>query len=339
MSPKSNTPRLKMTETDLAKHLGISRSTVSRALHGTGRISQETRARVLAAADELGFVRNTLASDLAAGRSNTIGLLLRDSINPAYGALFSNLQLSAAAQNLDIVSVTVSNDPDGLQQLSGLRRLLGLRVAGLLVATGGITSDQLRPFLHEVPTLRVGRPETDPGINAVSYDEVRNGQLLAEHILGQGHQRIAVIHTDHDVSYPEWVRSTTMITRITDTGATPLVFPARDRLDGITEALNAVEHDNVTAVMCPTDRRQLDVMRQAQIRGIRYPEAVSITGCDGLLPGGDLLGLTTLRLPVAELGKMAIQRMVELTNETPFTVKHTAIPGVLVPGSTSRNIT
>lgn len=327
--------RLRMTEADVARHLGVSRATVSRALHGRGRISVATRERVLAAADELGFVPNAMASELAAGRSDVVGLLLRDSANPAYGQLFDSLQTAARTRDLEIVSVTVSADVGGRRQVSGLRRLLGMRVSGLVIATGDVRTDQIVPFIDEVPMIRAGRPETDPRIDAVSYDEVGNAQLLADHVADLGHRAVAVITTSESVSYPEWVRATAMAAQLERRGVAVTRLDARASGDGVGKALDAVRAGAVTAVMCPTDLRQLEVLRGARAAGMSCPGDFSVTGCDGRLPGSDLLGLTSLRLPVEELAERTVIRLTELLDGPRGEPTHTLVRGALVEGTTA----
>ncbi|MFZ4896284.1 LacI family DNA-binding transcriptional regulator [Plantibacter sp. Mn2098] len=347
--------RLRLTETDLARHLGISRATVSRALYGSGRVSDATRERVIAAADELGFVPNMMASELAAGRSKLIGLLLRDSTNPVYGQLFDSLQTAAHARGMELVSVTATHDGDGRAQMSGLRRLLGMRVAGLIIATGDVPSEQLLPFSGDVPMIRAGRPEPHDTINAVSYDEELHGRMLADHLFLLGHRRIAVVTPSAEVSYPEWSRAVAMADRLASLGAVLSIVPAVAQTDGVEAALDEVVAGRVSAIMCPTDLRQLEVLRAAAARGIRVPEDVSVTGCDGLLHGSDLLGLTTVRLPVEALAVRTIERMAELlaapaagpaagsvagsvTGPAPIVSAapiHDILPGTLIPGATT----
>lgn len=337
-------PRLRLTESDLARHLGISRATVSRALYGSGRVSDATRKRVIDAADELGFVPNMMASELAAGRSDVIGLLLRDSTNPAYGRLFDSLQSAAHVRGMELVSVTATHDGDGQSQVSGLRRLLGMRVAGLIIATGDVSSERLLPFRDEVPMIRAGRPEPHPSINAVSYDERLHGRMLADHVYSLGHRGVAVITPPETISHPEWTRATAMAERLTELGATVLVVSAVAQADGADAALDEVSAGRATAIMCPTDLRQLEVLRAAAARGIRCPDDVSVTGCDGLLHGSDLLGLTTVRLPVEALAARTIERMAALlVDREPEPgrepgVVHDVLVGALVPGRSAAPI-
>lgn len=326
----------RLTEADIAQRLGISRATVSRALHGKGRVSDATRSRVISAADRLGFVPNVMASELAAGRSETIGLLIRDSTNPAYGQLFDALQSEAAIAGMQLVTVTATHSGSGPGQLSGLRRLLGMRVAGLIVAAGDVSAAQLGPFRGTVPMIRAGRPETAPEMNAVSYDEDHHGAVIAEHIFELGHRRVVVIEPRPGISHPEWVRATAIGRRFEALGGLAHRVPVAGVSEGVDEALDAVAAGAATAVLCPTDLRQLEVLRVAASRGMRCPDSFSVTGCDGLLHGGDLLGLTTVRLPVEELASRTIATMgALLTAAGDRAVTHDVIRGALVRGSTA----
>lgn len=325
--------RRRMTEEDVAQHLGISRATVSRALYGRGRVSAATRQRVQEAATELGYVPNVMASELAAGRTDTIGLLLRDSYNPAYGLLLAELQTAARSAGLEVVTVTATGDIGTSPQIAGLRRILGMRVGGLIVATGDVPSEQLLPFRNDVPMIRAGRPESHPDIHSVAYHEEYHAALLVDHVLAHGHRRVAVMTPAQETSYPEWVRASTTMRLLTARGATPLTFPVHANTDGITAALDAVACNTVTAIMCPTDLRALELMRAARARGVSIPDDVSVTGCDGVLPGIDLLGLTSVRLPTEALAQSVVTQLVTMLRQPPQETVHELLRGHLLQGT------
>ncbi len=303
---------LNVTINDVASAAGVSRATATRALKGEGRIADETRKRILETAERLGYVPNTNAAELAAGRTGTVGLMLRDASNPAYGRLFSSLQDEAHRRGLDLVTVTVGADQQGAKQVDALRRLLGMRVAGLIVATGGVNTDQLEPFAEQVPIVRAGRMETGGRIHAVYYDEQTHGRMLAAHVLELGHRRVAVLAGGADVSFTEQLRATAMRGTLADAGAeVTMIAAGAPPEDGVSDALEAVRA-GATAVMCASDPRQLAVLRAARDAGIAVPGSLSVTGCDGLLPGGDLLGLTTVRIPVEQVAAAAVEAMQSL---------------------------
>jgi len=319
---------------DVAAAAGVSKATVSRVLQQRGRFSPESRLKVLVAVRELGFVPNVMASELASKQSTAVGLLLRDASNPAYAALFVELARAARDADVPLISMTVHHDRRGGFQVQALQRLIGMRVAGLIVATGDVTSDQLSAFRDSVPILRAGRPEAAAYINAVSYDELDNSRLITEHVLHAGHERIAVIQPTEHGSLPEHVRAQTMIELIRAGGRTVHVIRADEADDGVQAALALVVDAGVTAIMTPTDKRQMTVMRGALRLGLTVPGLVSVTGMDGLTPGSDLLGLTTVRLPVEELATRAMARMTQLIRGEHPALRHERLQGVLVPGTT-----
>ncbi|MBK5250501.1 MAG: LacI family DNA-binding transcriptional regulator [Actinomycetales bacterium] len=320
---------------DVAAEAGVSRTSVSRVMLGQGKVSEETRHRVRAAADRLGYVTNVMASELASGGSRTIGLLLRDAANPAYGLLFTELQKAAHAAGLTLISMTISADDRGRGQVASLHRLVGMRVAGLIVATGGVTSGQLEPFRARIPIMRAGRPETSAAIHAVSYDEEDNARQLAVHVAEQGHRHIAVLVTEEIESYPEFVRGTTMVSVLEERGCTVRRVSVRGAGDGVEKVVALAAAGEVSAIMAPSDPRQLVVLRALAAAGLRVPEDVSVSGCDGIMPGADLLGLTTVRLPVEELARRTVSHMADLIgDEPPSGVVSERLLGTLVPGRT-----
>lgn len=320
---------------DVAIAAGVSRTSVSRVFLGQNKVSEQTRRRVRAAAERLGYVPNVMASELASGASSTIGLLLRDAANPAYGLLFTELQKAAHDADLTLISMTISADDRGRRQVASLHRLMGMRVAGLLVATGGVSSEQLEPFRTRIPIMRAGRPETTSMIHAVSYDEEDSARQLARHVAGFGHRDVAVVVTREADSYPEYVRGSTAATALAEHGVRVTRLDAVDVLDGVAEAVDLVRRRAVTAVMCPSDIRLLHLLRALHTAGLSAPEDVSVTGCDGILPGLDLLGLTTVRLPVEELARRAVRHIGALIGENPPAgVVQERVRGTLVPGRT-----
>jgi LacI family transcriptional regulator len=323
--------RRPITEADLAVRLGVSRATVSRALHGTGRVSAPTRRRVLEMADRMGYVPNVMASELAAGRTQTVGLLLRDSSNPAYGLLHAQLQAAAHRVGIEVLTVTATGDVGAARQIDGLRRLLGMRVNGLVVATGDVPSERLLPFRDAVPMIRAGRPEPDPEIHAVTYDEEHHATLVVDHVLAHGHRRVAVLTPAAAVSLPESVRAIHMTRLLHAADAVAVPVPVQHNADGIAAALDLVARHDVTAVLCPTDLRALEVLRAARALGLSVPGDVSVTGCDGIVPGLDLIGLTTVRLPVEALAQRVVDHLVRLMASPPGEAVHESLRGALVP--------
>jgi DNA-binding LacI/PurR family transcriptional regulator len=332
MSSASGAPP---TMLDVALAAGVSRATVQRVLQNRGRFSPDSQTRVMKAVRELGFVPNVLASELASPSSRVIGLLLRDASNPAYAALFVELARAAHEHQLPLVSMTVHHDEGGDRQIFALRRMLGMRVAGLVVATGDVSSQQLEPFNASLPILRAGRPEVNSSINAISYDEVHNATLIANHVISAGHRTVVVIQPTEVLSYPEHLRGTTVVQVLRAAGRDVHTVVVTDTFDqGADSAVDLALRVGASAIMATTDRRQMAVMRELHARGLTVPRDMSVTGLDGLTPGLDLLGLTTVRLPVETLAQRVMTVMDQFIGGDAHGLVQEKVQGELIPGTT-----
>ncbi|WP_369045473.1 LacI family DNA-binding transcriptional regulator [Sinomonas sp. P10A9] len=323
---------------DVAERARVSRATVSRVLMGTARVSEATQVRVLDAMRELGYVPNTIAQGLAARRTDLVGLLLRDPRNPAYGLLHAEVQTEAARHGLQLISV-VPTPTEGVEdELAGLRRLLGLRVGGLMVSTGVIRAADLEPFLDAVPVVSVGRIEEHPGIYGVSYDEDTNAAIVAGRVAEAGHRSVAVIIPDIRVSTAENRRGLGMAADLEGRGLDVHRVEANSfgtNVDGYDDVVSLVRAGSITAALFPSDWRALGFLDRADAEGLRVPEDMSVTGIDGVMPGIERMGLTSLRIPVREVavrGVEVLDRMVR--DRGSVEIRHERFPGTFLPGRT-----
>lgn len=325
---------------DVAKNAGVSRATVSRVLSGSAAVAEETQEKVLAAVKNLGYVPNVMAQNLAYPEHNKdslIGLLIRDPRRAAYGLLFSELQRNAQEQDMELLTVAPAPTQRTPGEQQGLNRLLSVRVKGLLVATGVISSEDLWPFLGKVPVISVGRPESDPRVYGVSYDEVATGRTLVDAVLGHGHRDIAVLAPTREVSLPEHTRTQAIIHRLLERGLNPIVIKASTfgvENEGIGEIANLVRNRDITAVMFPTDDRAIGFMDLAAKTGIRIPGDVSVTGADGIANGLNLISLATVRIQTEAVASRAISVMRSLIENPNYPISHEKYSGIFVDGRT-----
>ncbi|MEV6591942.1 LacI family DNA-binding transcriptional regulator [Streptomyces acidicola] len=325
---------LKVTMAAVAVEAGVSRATASRVFYGSTPVAKHTRQAVYAAAERLGYVPNTMARSLAARGSDILGLLVRAPDNPAYGLLFSELQANVSGAGLQMVTVAPSRNEGAHFERQALNRLLGLRVGGMFVATGVIRAEMLEPFLDLVPVVVVGRPESHPDIHGVSYDEDHNADLLAHAVAAAGHRSAAVVVPEHSVS--EHRRGAAMARGLTERGVrvhqvSSPTFGSQG--EGGREIVALRRAGRITAAMFPSDFRLLNFLPLAQEAGLRVPEDLSLTGFDGILPGIDLLGFTTVRIPVEDAARRAVEVMrAQLEERT--RPRHELLPGTLIRGRT-----
>lgn len=322
---------------DVARLARVSRATVSRVLTGTAPVSEETRERVHRAVRELSYVPNMNAQGLAGKASGLIGLMLRDPANPAYGLLHAELQTAVARHNLQLITTSPAVGERADSELLALHRMLGMRVSGLMVATGVVSAHDLEPFLASVPVISVGRVEDHPAIHAVSNDEDTNGAIIADQVASNGHRDVAVVIPSRTLSVNENRRGTAIAAHLDGRGVrvrrlTADVFGStHDRLDDVMTL--ARSHD-ITAAMFPNDARAVSCLERARAEGLDVPRDLSVTGLDGAAMGIELIGLATVRLSVKQVAERAVQLMAELLHDrASVPVRHEVIRGTFVPGT------
>ena len=318
---------------EVARAARVSRATVSRVLSGAVEVSPETRSRVLEAVDQLGYVPSIGAQQLAAGRSQSIGLLIRDSRNPVYGLLQSQVQKWADEFGLHVVTAMPTFYRGAHQETTALRQLIGMRVGGLLIASGVVRTEDLQQFLPTVPVVSVGRPEEHPGGYGVSYDERDNATQIAHAVYDHGHRRIAVLVPRSDRSLAENIRGEVAASVLEELGCD--VTRIQLRLLGVggegnAELLKLIRADAVTAAVFPADRRMLHFVDHARRVGVHVPRDVSVIGCDGVLEGLSYMELASLRIPVELVSRRAVEVIASML-ESPGEVEimHESYTGTL----------
>ena len=343
------------TMEDVARAAGVSRSTVSRVFQNDGaKVSPDTLIAVHESASRLGYVHNLVASGLAMRHGHQLGLLVRDATNPAYGHLLAETNRAVERAGRTLISVTASRHDYGTEEVAGLRRLLGQRVAGVFVGTGVTAAEDLVETVTSVPMMIVGRPNEHPQIESISYDERAHGRRVAEEIAALGHRRIVALTAPLLYSRVFDLRIRSLVDRCEELGIATTPVDLLPVEKGVVRALDVAREEGATCIACPVDYVALDLLRAAAARGVRVPEDLSTFGFDGLGDGLDLVGLATVRLPVEEVARRAVARMEELLiaaqadPEGPVgdtapegsvggaaqAVRHSLVEGEFVPGRT-----
>src|SRR6266545_7220494 len=179
------------TVNDVAALAGVSIGTVSKALNGRGQLRPDTRRRVVAAAEELGFHVNMLARNLLEGRTYTVGVLTTDS----FGRFTIPVMLGAEdALGAGQISVLLCDGRgDRIREQHYVRTLLGRRVDGIIVT--GRTTDE-RPSLGRdlpVPVVYARARSDDPDDLSLLHDDEQGARLAIEHLFTTGRRKIAHI--------------------------------------------------------------------------------------------------------------------------------------------------
>lgn len=187
----------------LAKTLGISETTVSRALNGYPEVSERTRERVLAAAKAAGYRPNPMARSLAVGRSNVIGIIYplhpNDLGDPMFMDIVGGMSEALEAQQMSLVISPVPAD----RELHAYQRIVnGRRVDGLVIGRTRIYDERIA-FLAKsgLPFVAHGRTRENEAHAWFDYDNEAGMRLAVKRLIALGHKRIALISAPLDMNF------------------------------------------------------------------------------------------------------------------------------------------
>ncbi|MDR7235020.1 LacI family DNA-binding transcriptional regulator [Agrococcus sp. BE272] len=315
---------------DIAQRAGVNPSTVSRALTRPGRVSEETEARIMQAAKELGYRANPAARALPTGRTRTLALLVADITNPVVFDIIRGAERSAAAGGYTLV--IAESQESGTEESSVLDRLLPA-VDGFVLAMSRLDDEAIREVASTSPVVLVNR-RVDCVESLVPAFEAGIAELVA-HLADLGHRRIAYL----DGPAQSWT-SARRWEAIRDAAAergieAVEIGPGEPTLDGGAAQLGAVLESEATAAVAYNDVMAIGLLRAATAAGIAVPGRLSVAGFDDIF-GADFTTpqLTTVKAPLTELGEQAVRALQAIVaDEEPE--RHEPLPSTLiVRGST-----
>jgi len=305
-----------VTIRDVAKVAGVSATTVSRVYNHGELVTEETRERVRAVAKRMGYRPNVTAQSLSHGRTQTIGLIV-----PApHGEFFSEIirgidEVTRAADHFLLISsahYSLSENEAAVDALRG-------RVDGLLVMTTHVEAQQALldgPSL-EIPVVFMNSPITDPAVHAFQIENRRGAYEATTHLIDRGHAHIGIILGPPD-SQDVRERVAGYETALREAGLDPasqVVIPGDfTQASGFAAGQKIRALDVVPdAFFCCNDYMAIGAMAALQQAGFRIPEDVALAGFDDIPSARySTPPLTTVRVPVYDLGRQAAERLLTL---------------------------
>ena len=307
---------------DIARELGVSTVTVSKALRGRADIGQDTRERVLKLVAEMDYRPNMLARGLASGRSFAVGLVVPDLVHPFFGEFARSLAGALRAEGMALILASSEEDPAIEQQ--EIRTLLGRGIDVLLVASCRPASkfpDDLAEC--KTPVLLIDRQFNRAHADFVGSDDVSIGEVATRHLIGIGRNRIA--HIGGQGMSPSVDRLKGFKRALLAAGL-PLpkdYVVTRDRFEesGDRTGYHAMQEllalkKRPDAVFCYNDLSAIGAMEAALQAGLRIPEDIAFVGCGNLRYADYLrIPLTSVDQSSDRLGQTAAARALELAEK------------------------
>jgi len=309
MKPALRSP----TITDVAEAAGVSPMTVSRVLNGRGGAGEETRRRVLEAAQALSYRPNTFAKSLKNDRSNTVGIVVPDIVNPFFPEIIRGAELVARPAGYTLLSCNVVEDPEREEEVLGM--LLDKRVDGLIICSARLDEERLlRAIAPHRAVVLINRAAAKRHAGTIEVDYRAGVEAVVTQLIAQGRRRFGFA-AGPAASQGGRKRREGIEAALARHGLT-LAFdlPCTPDLQGGAEIAARLlpEIAQVDAMICYNDLIALGLMKPLEQAGIKVPEDIALVGCDDI-PASDLVSpaLTTLRIAKQDLGEMAMRMLLD----------------------------
>jgi len=324
------------TMLEVAKRAGVSKATVSRVLSGNGYVGQETKDRVFKAIEESGYRPNLLARNLAAKRTQTLGLVVTNTLY--HGVYFSELLFHAARMTEEkgrqLILADGKHSAD--EEREAIQYLLDMRCDAIIIYPRFLSVDEMDEIVEkqEQPIMVLNRRLRKNSSHCVWSDHKASCQDAVSQLIEMGHRDIAFITGSLD--------SPTGIERLSGyrEALAQHGIPLRDELlvegkwtpesgaAGVVTLL--ARKETFTALVASNDDMAIGALKQLHNSGIASPGEVSVIGFDDVsIAPYTVPSLSSVRIPVTEMIKETISRLIFMLDGGEFTSQQ-AFPGELI---------
>jgi DNA-binding LacI/PurR family transcriptional regulator len=315
----------------------VSKSLVSLVMSGSDRVSEESRAAVEQAARELNYRPNAMARGLVGRRTRRLGVLLSDLRNPFFGEMSSGLLERSRQLGYELVFTT--GDREQRYEDLAIDAMLELRADGLILAAPQVDDVMIERAARETAVVVLNRRVESDLCDYVTDDDFAGGRLAAAHLSSLGHTRIA--HIDGGPGAGSAIRRAGFEAGIRELGLTassrvvPGSFTEEGGFRGAYELLSSGMRP--TAIFAANDLAAIGAVSAAEANGLAVPRDLSVMGYDNShLSRLRHLSLTSIDQAASELGRLAIDRILERIEGGRTEAIHNILPpSLVVRGSTA----
>lgn len=306
-----------LSQIDVARLAGVSQSAVSRTLTPGASVSEETRAKVMAAVKQLGYRTNVIARSLIQKSTNMIGLVVMRFSNPFYARIIREFTRALQEQGYWTLLFNIAQ----AQELEDtLPMALQYQVDGLIITSTTLSSSLAQECVRTgTPVVLFNRYSTDTYINVVRCDSITGGRIVADAFLDAGCQRLAFI-AGEETSSTNRDRETGFVNRLQERGHSLSFCESAGDYSyelGFEAAQRLMQRDDPPdAIFCANDLIAMGALDLARCKlGIKIPNELSIIGFDDI-PSAAWAGyeLTTVRQPVKPLVDSTLQVLMNAIN-------------------------
>ncbi len=308
-----------VTMRDVARKARVSIKTVSRVVNTQAEVSDETRQRVLAAIEELGYRPSKVARALVTRCTETVGLVLGDIANPFFPELARGVVDTAQAREYSVF--LCNSDGDVEKEARILHSMADHAVDGVIIYPGFGGGDSLRAFAEHAPLVAINCFFDYPGVSRVMLDTRRGARLAVDYLIGKGHTAIGMLAGEAPslslMRRFRGYRDALMAHRLPVVAE--WIHPGPPVVACGIESTRQLltQYPQITAIFAYNDLLAVGAIQACKGLGRRVPEDCAIVGFDDI-PLAAMLAppLTTVRVDKYELGQQAISRLLDMLDSS-----------------------
>ncbi len=303
-----------VTIRDVAGRAGVSITTVSRVINGTGYVKESTRQKVQEAVKSLGFSPNHLARSLSSGSTRIVGAVFPDISNPFFPAVARGIDDALTSKGYMLV--ICNTDSDARQEEALVDVLLEKRVDGIVFVTGSPESGSLvKRTSDQVPVSLIDREIEGAECDTVTCDNYGGAYEMARHLVSLGHRRLAFFSGPPNLSTSR-KRLAGFSDCLRDSGIAdpPVVYYGDFRYEtGYSLAREVLSSGlGVTAVFAANDLMALGAMRCFTDAGVLVPAQMAVAGYDDIFMASLVRpSLSTVAQPAYRMGAVAAEMLLQ----------------------------
>jgi DNA-binding LacI/PurR family transcriptional regulator len=303
--------KMAITLKDVAERAGVSRAAVSRTFTPGASVSAKTRAKVLLAADALGYSPNILARSLTTGQTKLIGLVSNNFHNPAFLQIFDLFTRGLQDIGLRPLLVNLTDEEDPARSVQLLR---SYSVDGVVLASTELPPGFAEAFAAtSLPVVHAfGRAGTRQDVNVVGIDNVKAGRLAAETLIARGYQKIGFMGGPATASTTQ--DRLAGFRAVADSNAA--ISPSYSFAEsysfeaGLTEMTRLIAIGPAEAYFCGDDVLSIGALAAAKRAGLDVPDDIGVIGLNDMeMAGWDNINLTTINQPFEAIIKASVTLM------------------------------
>ncbi|HJC57056.1 MAG TPA: LacI family transcriptional regulator [Candidatus Eisenbergiella intestinipullorum] len=301
---------------DVAKAAGVSKTTVSRVLTNSKLVKPETREKVLATIEKMGFIPNTSAQKLAGNRNYVIGIINSESINdPFYGYVEDQIAQACRKRGYGVIYTVTQNEKSGCEK--EISMLYGKVDAFIILGNQGILKKDVEKVVRMQMPIALFKTDIEKeGAMSVDVDNEHGGYMAARYLLGKGYQKIGYMHGSRTRDFREGnQREAGFVKAMKEAGTEIAAHFYGTR--GYSVAYYSTEEvisSGIDALFCETDMMAYGILQGMKEKEISIPDTIAVLGFDNakFTNYETQIKLSTIGQPLEKMAAYMVEGLIDM---------------------------